>query len=491
MVKDFIKIHDQFAFELKLEFPVGTRKKKKDSFNFEMFLFLPYGLDVNKHNFLREHFYRSLKMNIRLTSPHYSLEELLRGNNTPFVQLEESIVSCKKNPDEQNHQRYKQQLKRYCSIFGSALRHDSELISRSKNTEGRSKMVNDFIQRIKQLRRRFQGQFVLIKNQEKPKNMHREFHFTDEYQSLLIETHVFGLINQLQRKKEDHKADIIQLLQLAEQEMDYRDTHDYPSVSKPKRSNEEVLHRKSRLKKYVESNLFLNTQTRQEGVVTEQLLFSIAAGLAMVFATAVAFASQMMYGSLTVPFFIALVIGYMFKDRIKELVRVYLDKKRKKVHADFKTVIYDQHEKKMGYLKESFHFEQKNHLPEDVRKARELMRSTEMGEVASGDNIIGYKNKTTLFNSKIQKDEFSGITQILRFNISDFTRKIDDPEKEVFVRTKKGIQRMLADRVYHLNLILRYGDSAAPVIKRYKIKASRNGIKKIEHYKASKIFRIH
>jgi hypothetical protein len=32
---------------------------------------------VNKHNFLREDFYRSLKMNIRLTSPHYRLEELL------------------------------------------------------------------------------------------------------------------------------------------------------------------------------------------------------------------------------------------------------------------------------------------------------------------------------------------------------------------------------------------------------------------------------
>jgi hypothetical protein len=485
MVKDFIKIHDRFAFELKLEFPVNTGKKKKNSFNFEMFLFLPYGLDVNKHNFLREDFYRSLKTNIRLTSPHYSLEELLNGINTPFSKLEKSIEIYRKSPDDKIFQQFSQQLKRYCSVFGSALRHASDQINRSRSVRGRNELVDVFVRQIEQLRRRFHKQLKSVATQVKPEVLLRECYFADEYQSLLIESHVFALINKLQNKKEDHKAAIEQLYRLAEKEIDYRITNDYPSVSKPKRSNEEVLHRKSRLKKYIESNLFLNTQTRQEGVLTEQILFSIAAGLAMIFATAVAFASQMVYGTLTIPFFIALVIGYMFKDRIKELVRIYLDKKRKKIHADFKTVIFDQDEKKIGYLKESFHFEQKNHLPEEVRNAREMMRATEMGEIAAGDNIMSYKNKTTLYNSKIQRDEFSGITQILRLNISDFTRKMDDPEKEVFVRTKKGIKRMLADRVYHLNLILRYGSAETPVIKRYKIKASRNGIKKIERFKTS------
>jgi len=484
MVKDFIKIHDRFAFELKLEFPVHKGKKKKDSFNFEMFLFLPYSLDVNKHNFLREDFYRSLKTNIRLTSPHYALEELLKGENTPFAKLEESLQQCSRHPNEQQLQLSKQQLKRYCSVFGSALRHATDRINRTKDLDARTELVNVFIHQVKQLRTNYHKLRQQLTDEKSLETLLREYRFADEYQSLLIETHVFGLIKHLQNKKEGHKDDIALLHQLAEKEMDYRDANDYPSVSKPKRSNEDVLHRKSRLKKYIESNLFLNTQTRQEGLVVAQILFSIAAGLAMVFATAVAFASQMIYGSLTVPFFIALVIGYMFKDRIKELVRVYLDKKRKKVHADFKTIIYDQHAKKIGYLKESFHFEQKNHLPEIVRSARERMRSTEMGEVATGDNIIGYKNKTVLLNSKIQKDEFSGITQILRFNISDFTRKMDDPEKEVFVRTKKGIKRMLADRVYHLNLILLYGNSKSVVIKNYKIKASRNGIKKIERFRA-------
>jgi hypothetical protein len=192
-----------------------------------------------------------------------------------------------------------------------------------------------------------------------------------------------------------------------------------------------------------------------------------------------------MYGSLTIPFFIALVVGYMFKDRIKEWGRVYLDRKRKKIHADFKTTITGNRGKKIGYLKESFHFEQKSHLPAEVSRAREMMRITEMGNVGLGDNIIGYKNKTTLFIKKIEKDKYSGVTQILRFNISDFTLKMDDPEKEVFVKTTKGIRRMHADRVYHLNLILKYESQNKTEIKCYKIKASRNGIKNIVRYKTS------
>jgi hypothetical protein len=485
MAKDFIKIHDQFSFELKLEFLASEEKKKKGKFNFDLFLFLPHSLDVNKHNFMREDFYRSIKMNIRLSSPLYKLQDLLNGKESPLAQLSESITNFIKNPIALNLKLAKEEQKRYCSIFGTALRYTSDRINRAKKPEELSKLIISYIEQIKQLRIKFHKLFSSLSSQENMENLSQEYRFADEYQSLLIETQIFALIKHLRMKKTDHKADIAHLLQSVEKEMHYRDIHDYPSVSKPNRTNEDVLHRKSRLKKYIESNLFLNTQTKREGIVAEQILFSIAAGLAMVFATAVAFASQMLYGSLTIPFFIALVIGYMFKDRIKELVRVYLDKKRKNIHADFKTIIYDQNEKKIGYLKERFHFEQKHHLPTEVVHAREMIRSTEMGEAGTFDNIIAYKNSTVLFNSNIQKDKYSGVIQILRFNISDFTKKMDDPEKEVLVRTKKGIKRMLADRVYHINLILRFQNSDTFEIKRYKIKASRNGIKTIERYKVS------
>ncbi len=93
MVKENIKKHDQLSFEAKLEFPANVKVRKVNDFNVNIFLFLPYGLDINKHNFTREDFYNSLKTSIRLTTPSYKLSQMIEGENSPYSQLLNSIKS--------------------------------------------------------------------------------------------------------------------------------------------------------------------------------------------------------------------------------------------------------------------------------------------------------------------------------------------------------------------------------------------------------------
>jgi rRNA processing protein Gar1 len=255
-------------------------------------------------------------------------------------------------------------------------------------------------------------------------------------------------------------------------------------VAYANKNNEYVLHRAARLKKFIESNLFLNTDTRKDGVILEQILFALAAGLAMVFATSVAFVSQMIYGNLTLPFFIALIISYMFKDRIKELVRIYLNKKQHKFVQDYKTNIYDQQSEKIGYLKESFGFVKHKHIPAAILTARNSMRVTEITNRTLGEKIILHRNRVKIFSRKVKSlQDFSGTTEILRINISDFTKNMDDPKKDVFVKTKKGFKRGSAKRSYHLNMILNYSDQDEERIKLYKLIVNRNGIQRIEKFK--------
>ena len=45
----------------------------------DMFLFLPPALDVNRHNFTKHDFYKSLKSYIRLSSPSYRLKLEVMG----------------------------------------------------------------------------------------------------------------------------------------------------------------------------------------------------------------------------------------------------------------------------------------------------------------------------------------------------------------------------------------------------------------------------
>ncbi len=488
IIRENIKKHDQLSFEIKLEFPFVPKKKKrkrKDNYYVNIYLFLPYALDVNKHSFTKEDFYNSLKTYIRFTTPTYSLQNILKSKNSPLEKLKKVINDYITSPDDDKKDDFEIQVKRFCSIFGTAMRRAGNKILKTKDTEVRGRLVHEFTEQVNQVREKFQ---ILGSNLTPPEEngyLLNTFHFADEYQSLLVERNLLFLLDGIEKKKTKcNKEHLDKLNNLVLWENTYREEQGYPSVAYANRNNEHVLHRASRLKKFIESNLFLNTDTKKDGVVFEQIMFALAAGLAMVFATGVAFASQLIYGNLTLPFFIALVISYMFKDRIKELVRIYLNKKHHKFAQDFRTNIYDQQSRKIGFLKESFNFIKHRHLPEAILHARNSMRATGISKESMGEKIILYRNQIKIFNKKVKSlDDFSGTTEILRLNISDFTKNMDDPEKEIFVRTKKGFKRGYAKRYYHLNLILNYSDGKEEKIKLYKLIAARNGINRVERYR--------
>ena len=489
IIRENIKKHDQLSLEIKLEFPFSKKKRKrKDNYYVDMYLFLPYALDVNKHSFTKEDFYNSLKTYIRLTTPTYSLPNMLKSENSPLQKLKTAIEEYITSPDDDKKEDLEIQVKRFCSIFGTAMRHAGNKILKTKDANVRSRLIDEFSEQVTLVRDNFKELENKFVSSEEQKNAVDIFHFADEYQSLLTERNLFVLITDLEKKKTKcDKAHIEKLNNLVLYEMNYREEKGYPSIAYINKSNEYVLHRASRLKKFIESNLFLNTDTKKDGVVFEQILFALAAGLAMIFATGVAFASQMIYGNLTLPFFIALVISYMFKDRIKELVRIYLDKKQHKFAQDFRTYIYDQSNKKIGFLKESFNFVKCKYLSTNIINARDSMRVTEISKESMGEKIILYRNKIKIYNKRVRAlHDFSGTTEILRLNISDFTKNMDDPQKELFLKTKNGFKRGFAKRSYHLNLILNYSDGKEEKIKLYKLIVDRNGINRIERFKYHK-----
>ena len=103
----------------------------------------------------------------------------------------------------------------------------------------------------------------------------------------------------------------------------------------------------------------------------EQIYYSIAAGLSMIFATVVAFSFQKKYGNFTMPLFVALVVSYMLKDRIKELMRFYFAHRLGKNYFDRKTTI-SMNERVVGWIKDGVDFISERKVPEEIieRRAR-------------------------------------------------------------------------------------------------------------------------
>jgi len=230
--------------------------------------------------------------------------------------------------------------------------------------------------------------------------------------------------------------------------------------------------------------LFLDTRTRREGKVIEHGLFGIAAGISMLFATVVLFLSQSLYGPLTLPVFLALVIGYMFKDRIKEMLRVYFSRKVSSVLFDHKTRIYSDPRHPIGHCRESFDFVDEAKVPDRIMKIRDRDHMTEIESEWVSESVLRYRKRIKLSSRAISaayRDiDTDGITDIMRFNVAEFTRRMGNPRKEIFVLGEDDYRRVKAERVYHFNMVLRYGADDGVRYKRLRIVLNRLRIKRIE-----------
>ena len=309
--------------------------------------------------------------------------------------------------------------------------------------------------------------------------------FADEYLSLLIESYTYELLELLKEKEitnsEEYKN---KLLSLIKSEIDYRKENQYPSIPDEYSDNEGLIFRSGVLKKYMGSVLFLNTRIKEEGEFLEQLVFALAAGVAMLFATAIAFFSQNKFGSLSLPLLMALVISYIFKDRIKELTRLYLWNKIHHVLFDHKMNIYSDPKNKIGWCKESFTFIKERKIPKKIMQLRDRDHITEIENGWVGEKTILYRKRIKIFRKKFQQMyhdlHVESINDIMRLNVLKFLSKMDNPKKGVYVCDGESYRKISGKRVYHLNMIMKYSTKDKSLWKRFRIVLSRSGIKRIE-----------
>jgi hypothetical protein len=205
--------------------------------------------------------------------------------------------------------------------------------------------------------------------------------------------------------------------------------------------------------------------------------------MAMLFATAAAFWGKIVYGTFTMPFFVLLVVSYMFKDRIKELLREMLKKSVFKHLYDYKYKLFVDEKYKVGIIRESFDFIKTKKLDRDIFELRQKFRTQEFDNKFQKEKIIQYRKKIILKSKFLKKhgdDGLNAISDIFRFDVSRFLSKMDDPRKPLFALTKKGYKKISGKRVYHVNLILRIVRNKEEELKRFRLILTKKGIDRIE-----------
>lgn len=480
MINTVVNIHDKFSVEFKIGFFTSKEGKEAEQFKINTWIFTPNGLDINRYTYSKEQFYSDIKANVRLITPIYSLGEILDHEHGPFVPLKAAIDQLIENPNEETEEDYVYHTKMLPCILKSALREHANAIFAL--TEGReqvesAKQLIAQVEEIKSLYRNIKDE--VLASDKLSGEQKDYFLFGDEYLGSIVEGTAYLLMRRLEHGDSYHqiKQDLIALV---EDEFAYKRRMGYALPEKGEEEhNSLTLINRSILKKYAESDLYLQRTKKADGVFAREIYYSIAAGIAMFFATIISFVATQKFGNFTSSLFIALILGYMFKDRIKEAARIYFSSRLDQKYFDWKWKV-NLRNKEIGWIKEAFDFISQHKVPAEIIALRKKTPLVKAENNVYDEKVILYRKRVLLSKKEIEDYKgyhLSGINDIIRLNLMSFIKKMDNPVIPMYLPNEEtGYDTILGNRAYALYFILECKSEDESYYKSYRALFNRNGI---------------
>lgn len=497
-IQQAVKLHDRYQIEIKLDYELVSGKKTH--YQIATYIFIPQNLGITKQTYQKTEFYKDIQNYIRLKTPNLILRDFVENSTSPLRAVERIISTENWSSNPEAKTRLVENFKLLSAMLKSSTREHLNLVkTRIAEARPESKisllihnLVEEFLVEGKKITDKYRSFYSTFNLPNVDKQIFTAYKFTDESLSLLIEesaVEMFQIVEDYLKKgfKADFKHKLSELVSC---EIKHRRAQGYNSFIREGDDNEEYIYRVSVLKKYASSVLYLSTAIRREGVELEHILYSIAAGLSMIFATVVAFYFQQQYGNFTFPFFIALVVGYMFKDRIKELGRSLFAKYLQSVLYDRRIVIKTLDGKhKLGILREKMSFVREKDIPATILAVRNRDQMTDLDNDGQGEHVICYAKDIVLHTDTfkdvfVSMPEITGLNDIMRYNIRAYLDKMDEPIQAKNYLDGGQAKTALCDKVYHLNLVFKYGSShreSEEVYKHIRLILNQQGLKRIEH----------
>ena len=484
MISIHAKKHDNFSVEFKFGFNC-KEGGKRDDFSVNAWLFVPNSLDINPENYGKKQFYRDIKSNIRLITPVYLMREIAQDESLPLTSLRGALERVTANPQKVNLDAYEYHLKMFAAIFKSALRDQAAHISAARSLDTAHYLVNDYVDSTRLVLSKFRAFYRIIDVPTVPDKARSYFHLCDEFMSHVVEMRTIRLIKKIDSSEDSERYSVAReaFMDLIMDERRYKVASEYGTLNLNDRHDRQLVYHRGMLKKFIESELYIRLDKKKDGVAVEQLYYSIAAGVAMIFATAVAWHTQVKYGNITWPLFIVLVVSYMLKDRIKDLLRYYFAHRLGNKYFDKKATITIA-DNKVGVIKEGFDFISESKAPSDVLQLREKSSFVEEESHIFEEKILLYRKHVTIDNKALSENDdypMRGINEVMRLHLTRLTPKMDNPSVPIdFVDQNGQIHSSNVKKIYHVNLVFQLQHDGATEYHHFRIVMTRNGVLSIE-----------
>lgn len=255
------------------------------------------------------------------------------------------------------------------------------------------------------------------------------------------------------------------------------------------------------LKKYVFDVLFLDEIRQKRENFYRNIFASIGAGVAATFANLVNMDNKLSgsYDNSNVQiyaFFTLAVLAYIFKDRLKEFSKEYLNTRFTTKFPHQEGDLYlKRPDFNIGYFRKYFWFRTSDQIPSDIKYLKKRLER-ESSTVATGFYINHYHKSLELNRSApaLLKTPMVEVKDIHRISFGDLLAHLDDPFRTWDFPSVGGTEEAnQAAKVYYFDLIFKM-QKKAPMetwdtyFEIIRVVINRNGIMRIESPMNSQIF---
>jgi hypothetical protein len=505
LIEGRLEQHDRNQFEVKLDYTID-RAKAKNRYEVNAYFFLPKSLGVDAQTYPKAQFYSDIQAHIRFKTPGLSLQDLARtdAGDSPLGKILRSLDSPSRGAARPGQQaRLSQELRLVGCLMRANLRDRVRETCRRLRALAQSNpaagheldLLRSEIQALVEEARCVLLKYRLLRTSFSPPrfeaSLSETYQLVDEYMSLTVEGHLTRLLESLQDATAQGWAVAAETELLGKSILDeraHRRGFGHESLPAVEGGNETLVYRLGLLKKFVMSVLFLEITRDRDGHGTANFVAALAAGLAMLLATVGSIFVQTRYAMNTLPFVLALTLGYMAKDRVKEWAKLYLSSKMAPWLSDYRVKVMDpMHGVVVGSCRERVSMCGKQDLPPAVQSARHGSRLHTIEAQSKREIVVHYRKQITIYGRKLngldgQVDE---INDIIRFSVSHFLTRMDDPVRSMFAfdEVLRRVREISCRKVYHLNVVfvLQALDArATPRIEHARVIMDRGGILRLE-----------
>jgi hypothetical protein len=480
-----IRIHSRTHLEFKTSLPVS--EQGTDRYTIKLYIFSPTQLNIRGNTYDQpQTVLNDISVRSRFSSPNLSLARIIDPtcDLSPLFRirgvLEQTIV------EKRQERKVVYEMQTLVNNFRREVKAVTQvLLEESVKPSARAvctATLQRFLTSAGSMLDMFRELYSQLLEPRIPESLLTAYRWADEHiTQLMIDflAETFMIVRQIPLKDEL----LERLGEMSAREQSHQNEYEYVNFDMKgvKHIDEVVTYRNSMLKKWSQSSLYITTDESPLPRQVRHLFAGLAAAAAMTFAVLASFYAQKNYSQNTLPWAIIIIVAYVFKDRIKEVMRDVLGRGIPRLIAD-KIALYRDpaNERRVGTVKERIDFLRLRDVPGRV-KALRYRKPNPFRNIMTEEDVVYYSRNIKIRAGRLRQTHrrLEGINEIIRIRVDKWLREMDDPEDRFYQISGLQIKEIKGKKVYHLHLVLVLSDKggeASQQLFHYSVVLSKKGL---------------